>query len=983
MVYVLLNTCHSIMDEQRQQAYNLLIQSLLSCPSEEEVASILQENQDLLDASFVQTLEAVVEYFGQKGCVNLSGWMRNLANQLRESLNLPRKTPDLEADEQFLLEVLQATADSSGNAQVVYPLLAANADKLNDTFAELLRRWATTKLGEVEPEIARAFAGRIVLFSSLMCQFPKGSKASNLEIAITGYEISLTIFNCTDFPQIWADTENNLGNAYLERIKGDKAENLEKAIAAYKAVLQVRTRTCFPQDWAMTQNNLGNAYLERIKGDKAENLEKAIAACTAALQIYTRTDFPKNWAATQNSLGNAYSNRIKGDKAENLEKAIAAYTAALQIYTRTCFPQDWAMAQNNLGNAYRNRIKREKAENLEQALTAYKAALQVRTRTDFPQDWAATQNNLGNAYRNRIKEDKAENLEQALTAYKAALQVRTRTDFPQDHMGTLYNLGLAYQDTQQFNLAYTAFADAIEVVESLREEIVSGDEAKCKQAETWSRLYRRLVEVCLELGNTTAAIEYAERSKTRNLVESILNRDAKTIFPSEVVTQLEQLRDEIASGQYQIQNGKAENSQALAQHLQQLRQRRNELQDQYLPVGSGFKFDSFQKALAVNTAIIEWYLTTEKITAFIIKPQGTKITVWQSELEDLNALIDWINEYLGDYNKYRSEIKNRWQNLLEARLKKLSEILHLEEVLTHVPNHCDRLILIPHLLLHLFPLHTLPVKESYLLDLFPKGVGYAPSCQLLQQVQLRQRPNFQSLFAIQNPTEDLLFTDLEVDRILPLFSSHQVLLNKQATKAAILQASPTLKNINSLHFSCHGSFDPNSPQDSFLLLHGADKPELDLSKCLTLGNLFERDFDLSQCRLVTLSACETGLIDFNNTSDEYIGLPSGFLYAGSVNVVSSLWTVDDLSTALLMIHFYQHLHAAWTSWKDISVAVVLNETQRWLRNATKEDLQDFVSTLTLDSTWKGVIRRWFAQIKPGHKPFESPFHWAAFIAVGK
>jgi CHAT domain-containing protein len=73
----------------------------------------------------------------------------------------------------------------------------------------------------------------------------------------------------------------------------------------------------------------------------------------------------------------------------------------------------------------------------------------------------------------------------------------------------------------------------------------------------------------------------------------------------------------------------------------------------------------------------------------------------------------------------------------------------------------------------------------------------------------------------------------------------------------------------------------------------------------------------------------------------------------------------------------------WTSGEDISVAVILNETQRWLRNATKEDLQDFVSTLTLDSTWNLEILNWFNTIDTGNRPFESPFHWAAFIAVGK
>ncbi len=128
-------------------------------------------------------------------------------------------------------------------------------------------------------------------------------------------------------------------------------------------------------------------------------------------------------------------------------------------------------------------------------------------------------------------------------------------------------------------LAYTSLTEAIAGIESLREEIVSGDETKRKQAEEWNRIYITIVEVCLELGNLTTAIEYVERSKTRNLVESILNRDIKTIFPSEVVIKLEQLRDEIASGQYQIQNGKSENPKALAQHIQQLRQQRNKLQD--------------------------------------------------------------------------------------------------------------------------------------------------------------------------------------------------------------------------------------------------------------------------------------------------------------------------------------------------------------------------------------------------------------------
>lgn len=163
-------------------------------------------------------------------------------------------------------------------------------------------------------------------------------------------------------------------------------------------------------------------------------------------------------------------------------------------------------------------------------------------------------------------------------------------------------------------------------------------------------------------------------------------------------------------------------------------------------------------------------------------------------------------------------------------------------------------------------------------------MSYAPSCQLLQQVQQRQRPDFQSLFAIQNPTEDLNYTNLEVESILSYFPSHQVLSKKQATKAALSQAATELKEANYLHFSCHG------------------------------------------------------LTDFNNTSDEYIGLPSGFLYAGSSSVVSSFWTVNDLSTSFLMIKFIQILQDT----TDMSVPLAMNQVQQWLRDVTKEELQEWV-----------------------------------------
>ncbi|MTJ23173.1 CHAT domain-containing protein [Dolichospermum sp. UHCC 0352] len=905
------------MDEQRLQAYQQLIQQLLSCPDGEK-AAILQANTELLDADFLQMVVEVAENFTQKGEENNANRLMALGSEPSEALdislheNIPKpetlvNEADIDTYLQFLLEVLQD-----------------HAKKI---------------LAEAETEKAESIVIKIVNFSNLIQEFPLGKKASNMmEIAITGYEIALTIF----------------------------------------------TRVDFPEDWAATQNNLGNAYSQRIRGDKTKNIEQAITAFSAALEVYTHPDslnFPQDWAMTQNNLGNAYRDRIKGDPSENLEIAIKAYTAALQIYRRNhCLP-DWAMTQNNLGIAYTDRKKGNPSENLEIAIEAYTRALEVRTLDDFPRDWATTQNNLGIAYKKRIKGVPSDNLESAIKAYTKALEVRTRTNFPQDHAETLLNLGIAYQKLQQFDLAYSTFVIAIATVEDLRGEIISGEDSKRKQAEKYNQLYRRIVQVCLALGKETEAIEYAERSKTRNLVEEIINRDLKTIFPPNVVTQLEQLRDEIASGQNLLQTGKAENTTFSWQHLQKLRQQRQQLQDTYLPIGSSFNFASLEKIVDDNTAIIEWYITFDKIIAFVIQPGGKEIKIWESSSEDREALRDWINEYLTDYYNQ----KDQWQNQLEESLQNLAVILHIEEILEKIPPQCEKLILIPHQFLHLLPLHALPVRNSYLMDLFPQGVGYAPSLQVLQQVQLRQRPNFQSLFAIQNPTENLVGADLEIESIKQYFSPQKitVLRGKEADRNALDSRIANLAEANCLHFSCHGSFNLETPADSCLLLNGVDvDEEIDLNKCLTLGDLFNKEFNLNQCRLVVLSACETGLIDFNNVSDEYIGLPSGFLYAGSSSVVSSLWKVDDVSTAFLMIHFYQNLHAAFISEKDVSVASVLNKSQHWLRNATKENMKKFVSTLTLDSTWNDEILDWFDKIETEYKPFESLFHWAAFIAVG-
>ena len=1140
------------MDEQRLIQYVQLIQQLLSCPSGKE-SEIFEAHRELWDEGLGMKLQAVAEQLQEKGQEDKARVLLSLTEQLAEALGGSKNTGQDYLS--FLMEVLQTVSDSRGNPQVVYPLLVKNVDKLSDEFRRTLHNWGTERLQTAAPEEARSIGADIGNFVNLIQQFPLGSRASNLEIAITGYKLltiafpresqaemwamtqnnlgaayrnringsraenleraieyyqaALTVRTREDFPEDWARTHNNLAVAYSTRINGSRAENLERAIEYYQAALTVRTREDFPEDWAMTHNNLAAAYRNRINGSRAENLEKAIQYYQAALTVYKLEDFPEYWAGTQNNLAIAYSDRINGSRAENLERAIAFYDAALTVRTLEDFPEQWAETQNNLGEAYRNRINGLRAENLERAIECYQAALTVRTRADFPEqwaetqnnlavaystringsraenleqaieyfqaaltvykledfpeDWARTQHNLAIAYRNRIKGSRAENLERAIESYEAALTVykfedfpehwattqnnlataysdringsraenleraiesyeaaltvykfedfpekwagiqndlanaykdringsrvenlervlkfyknaltiRTREAFPQDYIATLWNLGLLYKEAKQWQKAYDTYEPAIETVELLRGE-ESTDDNRQKLAEQWNRLYLGMVEVCIALELYAEAVEYAERSKGQNLIELLSVKDLypQGEIPPEVRQELQSLKDRIYAEDQRLKQAPEKNYDLIAQ-----------LRDQHAALYpyTPLKFPQIQELASASTALVEWYILTDRFCTFLVTGG---IQLHQSTPQDQEQLANWAVEYLTDYYNDREA----WQNSLETKLANLAQILHIDAILQTLPQNTQQLILVPHRYLHLFPLHALPVSPQtwqhfhphnqnipphpLVLDCFDEGVRYTPSCQLLHKVQQQPQRPFQSLFAVQTPTEDLHDADYGVTDAIKQQFDNPIIINKHRATRANLLAAQQLPDTNCLFFYCHGYFDANSPLNSGLQLANGN---------LTLSDIIAH-LDLRNCRLVTLSACETGQTRLDST-DEYIGLPSGFMLAGSQNIIGSLWSVSALATSLLMTKFYTELQ------KSPNIALALNQSQKWLRNVTVKELQEWLPDSPLEDEWQekltNTLEEWGKFIGASHQPFNSPAYWAAFCAIGK
>ena len=91
-----------------------------------------------------------------------------------------------------------------------------------------------------------------------------------------------------------------------------------------------------------------------------------------------------------------------------------------------------------------------------------------------------------------------------------------------------------------------------------------------------------------------------------------------------------------------------------------------------------------------------------------------------------------------------------------------------------------------------------------------------------------------------------------------------------------------MKEVDWVHFACHGVQDSTNPTDSGLCL--ADQRRLKLSDVISLSH--------PRRGLAFLSACQTATGD-KDLSDEAIHLAAGMLFAGYGGVVGTMWSISD------------------------------------------------------------------------------------------
>ncbi len=527
---------------------------------------------------------------------------------------------------------------------------------------------------------------------------------------------------------------------------------------------------------------------------------------------------------------------------------------------------------------------------------------------------------------------------------------------------------------------------------------------KAEIAET-SDLYAHTTYALIKLGRVSEALTQLEQGKTRLLSQALLlNEMDATHLPATQQDTLRRLRQTLRELETEMRLPAGTPARRDERELgQTLNYFRTELNDFIAHIRrahpdfmtTGLNLTEILTLIPPDAALVAPIFTPQGSAVFIVpsglKSLGLQQVLWANSfkdddlqvllrvLTDENKLGGWLGAY---FNKRTDEAawldtiettgQSLWSNLMGPIAERLANL------------NVTQVLLMPQGGLGLLPLHAawheVDGRRRYFVDDF--AVTYLPSAYV-HKVSLERMSNLErqgsSLLAVINPTNDLPFTPAEGEQVASLFeySCATMLSGAEASPEAVMKHAMAAY----LHFCCHGLYNWNDPMQSCLVL--ANHKPLTLSEII--GQL-----KLDNTRLVTLSACETGITDIRQSPDEYLGLPAGFLQAGAPAVLSTLWEVNDLSTMLLMDRFYQ-LHLR----DKLEIPHALRQAQIWLREITARELaQRFADEeeKALNAHTRMCIETasdyftCFADLAACHgreyRPYAHPYYWAAFTFSG-
>lgn len=726
---------------------------------------------------------------------------------------------------------------------------------------------------------------------------------------------------------------NNLGNVQRDLRKLPDARKSFAEALEIRQELAKQNPHVFKQYEAMTLYNLGN--VQSNMGDFKDAKESYIDSLEIREELNLQNPhvFDNEVARTLDGLGSAQYLSSAREGRRNLADAEKSYSKALQIRKALAkrepniFNKDVAATLNNLG-------------------TVQLAMRQLDTQ----------------------KLTDAENsFTQAFQLYQNIAE-REPHIFNQNLATTLNNLGYLKLEQGRFNVnkldeAKKNFESARDLMEGLRAKAITIDD-RHRILQAVSPIYTNLLACYIRMKDWKKALEIAELGKSRSLSD-LLNLKSEDLQPkastpdtlaivedlgkkySDAIKELQQiesyeryLSEQLSQFENDIkriendEDGDDDTRQSslreIVKQKQTSEQDKRKFQDQRFAKQSELKsvlevinkYDKdfppkakeidadgiFEISKNQNRTIVMFRILRESTAVIFVFPTG------ELHVEEIKGFGEremfelFLDKWLKPYLQWRNENARLdiWRNAIEQTLEIVYEklIIHVHQVLKE-KSDSKEVLFVPNQSLALLPLHAASWKDEagkrhYLLEEYT--ISYAPSVSVFKRCQENEKQRSNKTLFVTNPGGDLASSEEEVEFIQSLHQDNKNLSKENATKSAVIEALK--EDYGFTHFSCHGSYNQWNPFESGLQMFSNEtikKPEAVIKLSEIINSNLQSNW------LTTLSACETGMVDFASPTDEHFGLPLGFIFAGSPSVWASLWSVSDSATSHLMQKAYENL----------------------------------------------------------------------------
>lgn len=972
--------------------YGTLLEDLIGLESEGDFRTLIEQKPEVLGPEMREFLERITEHEGR-------------GISLRRHLRLVIEAvvaPELawRSYEQKLARDTEIGAELGPQMEQANEALAQGRPADAITIAEpAIEKAKEAEMGLLVAAFeAQRAEGLLVLGD--------GDRGANIEEAIAGFRRALSgTVEATEAARILM----RLAIAFAEQIGGDPADNADLAIDALRDALSYLDDDSPLELRDDIQTNLANALERRERGDRTQNLREGIDLCRAVLSHRSPEVDGAQWGRTQLNLAVLLGELEHYDEARG-EEVVEAYEVVIAAQGKL---PDWqvAMAHFSLGRRLRvlavgdpegkaavaleepsderlAETERVRVETLELARRHLEEAGPLSVADPDPVRIGRIQAELAEVLHH------LDDLDGALEAARRGYALLTPLRSPRECAGVAGHLGHLLALRQEWVEAASAFRAAVACAEFNLNRRMSAEDRE-REAEQAGNLTRWAAFVLAAAGEPMEAALALENGRTREMRQRLGLRTTDTRLlddlPEELrVAYLDALSSAVTSP---LGPGRTPRGRAVQEALVAIREvpgfeefgLRSSADDLREAIEPGWPL-LYVNPTPYGTLLlgaVEKDGAAQAEAVMLERPDSYEVLMRLALGEGAERPEVIGTEAGGSYLLAASGQAAAGRDIqpdVEHVLPWLGLALAQPIASYLAGQDAKGVTLVPCGPVSLAPLHAAPWldedSQQCLLDRV--DVRYAPSAVVGATCLRRSRERkavAPRLIALADPDGSLTAAVPEVEAISSGFPSDRSLC-KRGREANWSFLRTRAREATHLHIAGHGSAGVWGAGETALIL--GDGP-LGLEELPKLGPL--------SARVVTISACQTAVVDIGHLPEEGFSVGGAMIAAGAACAIASLWPVRSDTTALLMVRLYEEMLRG-----DLRPPEALRRAQLWLRNLTDPALADFL--LAYPSLEAEFRRRADAGDRAGRRtasrrgsteeqrPFSGPDYWAPFIALG-